>query len=63
MRLGEEAEARQQLEQCYNANYKSYETVNSLRLLDKYKDFVTFKTAHTILRLDKEGSRAAASVF
>jgi tetratricopeptide (TPR) repeat protein len=54
MRLGEEAEARQQLEQCYNANYKSYETVNSLRLLDKYKDFVTFKTPTTILRLDKK---------
>ena len=36
MRLGQDAEARQQLEQCYNANYKSYEVVNSLRLLDKY---------------------------
>ncbi len=54
MRLGEEAEARQQLEECYNANYKSYETVNSLRLLDKYKDFVTFKTPTTIVRLDKK---------
>ncbi len=54
MRLGEEVEARQQLEACYNANYKSYETVNSLRLLDKYKDFVTFKTPTTILRLDKK---------
>jgi tetratricopeptide (TPR) repeat protein len=54
MRLGEEAEARQQLEQCYNANYKSYETVNSLRLLDKYKDFVTFKTPTTIVRLEKK---------
>jgi cellulose synthase operon protein C len=54
MRLGEDAEARQQLEECYNANYKSYETVNSLRLLDKYKDFVTYKTAATILRLDKK---------
>ena len=54
MRLGEDAEARQQLEECYNANYKSYETVNSLRLLDKYKDFVTYKTAAIILRLDKK---------
>jgi cellulose synthase operon protein C len=54
MRLGQEAEARQQLEQCYNANYKSYETVNSLRLLDKYKDFVTFKTPTTIVRLEKK---------
>ncbi len=54
MRLGEDAEARQQLEECYNAKYKSYETVNSLRLLDKYKDFVTYKTPTTILRLDKK---------
>ncbi|HMD47729.1 MAG TPA: hypothetical protein VKG79_01470, partial [Bryobacteraceae bacterium] len=54
MRLGEDAEARQQLEECYNANYKSYETVNSLRLLDKYKDFVTYKTPTTILRLHKK---------
>jgi tetratricopeptide (TPR) repeat protein len=54
MRLGNETEARQQLEECYNANYKSYETVNSLRLLDKYKDFVTYKTPTTIIRLHKK---------
>ncbi len=46
MRLGKETEARQQLEECYNANYKSYETVNSLRLLDRYKDFVTYQNSH-----------------
>jgi tetratricopeptide (TPR) repeat protein len=54
LQLGQDAEARQQLEECYNANYKSYETVNSLRLLDKYKDFVTFKTPTMVLRLDKK---------
>jgi tetratricopeptide (TPR) repeat protein len=54
MRLGDDAEARQQLEECYNANYKSYETVNTLRLLDSYKDFVTFKTPNSILRLNKK---------
>jgi cellulose synthase operon protein C len=54
MRLGDDAEARQQLEECYNANYKSYETVNSLRLLDKYKDFITYKTPTTVLRLHKK---------
>ena len=32
MRLGQEQEARQQLEQCYDAGYKNAETVNSLRL-------------------------------
>jgi tetratricopeptide (TPR) repeat protein len=54
MRLGQESEARQQLEDCYNANYQSYETVNSLRLLDKYKNFETYKTDNTILRLDQK---------
>jgi len=54
MQLGQDGEAREQLEQCYNANYKSYETVNSLRLLDKFKDFVTFKTPAMTLRLDKK---------
>jgi cellulose synthase operon protein C len=34
MRLGEEGEARAQLEQAYNAKYTSNEVVNSLRLLD-----------------------------
>jgi len=54
MRVGQEQEARQQLEQCYNANYKSYEVVNSLRLLDKYSSFVTFKTDNTIVLVDKK---------
>ncbi len=54
MRLGLEEEARKQLEQCYNEGYQSPETVNSLRLLDTYKDYVTFKTPTTILRLNKK---------
>jgi cellulose synthase operon protein C len=63
MRLGIDAEARQQLEECYNANYKSYETVNSLRLLDKYKDFVTYKTPTTVLRLDKKEAELLRPYF
>ena len=54
MRLGQDGEARQQLEQCYNANYKSYETVNSLRLLDKLQGFRHFQNPATTLRLDKK---------
>jgi tetratricopeptide (TPR) repeat protein len=54
MRLGQEEEARQQLEQCYNSGYQDPETVNSLRLLDSYKDYVTFKTLTTVLRLHKK---------
>lgn len=54
MQQGQEQDARAELEQCYNANYKSYEVVNSLRLLDKLSSFVTFKTDNTVLRLDKK---------
>jgi len=54
LELGQNAEAREQLELCYNANYKSFETVNSLRLLDKDSDFVTFKSGNFVLRLNKK---------
>jgi cellulose synthase operon protein C len=63
MRLGQDAEARQQLEECYNANYKSYETVNSLRLLDSYKDFVTFTTPTSVLRLNKKEAELLRPYF
>jgi cellulose synthase operon protein C len=63
MQLGNDEEARQQLEECYNANYKSYETVNSLRLLDKFKDFVTYKTPAAILRLDKKEAELLRPYF
>jgi len=54
MRLGNEEEAKQQLEQCYEAGYKNAETVNSLRLMDSYKNFSTYKTSATILKLGKK---------
>jgi len=54
MRLGEEGEARTQLEMCYGAGYKDAATVNSLRLMDSYKNFITYKTQTTILRLHKK---------
>jgi tetratricopeptide (TPR) repeat protein len=53
MRLGEEDEPFKQLEMCYNNGYRDAETVNSLRLLDSYKNFVTYKENGTILRLRK----------
>jgi tetratricopeptide (TPR) repeat protein len=43
MRLGQEDEARRQLEMCYADGYRDAATVNSLRLLDSYKNFVTFR--------------------
>jgi cellulose synthase operon protein C len=53
MRMGEEDEPFKQLEMCYNNGYRDRQTVNSLRLLDSYKNFVTFKENGTILRLHK----------
>jgi cellulose synthase operon protein C len=53
MRLGQEDEPFQQLEMCYNNGYRDAETVNTLRLLDSYKNFVTYKENGTILRLRK----------
>jgi tetratricopeptide (TPR) repeat protein len=63
LRLGFDDEARQQLEECYNAKYQSYETVNTLRLLDKFKDFVTYKTPTFILRLDKKEAQLLRPYF
>ena len=54
MRLGQEDEPRRQLELCYNNGYRDEATVNSLRLLDSYKNFVTFKDDTTILRLQSK---------
>jgi tetratricopeptide (TPR) repeat protein len=63
MRLGLEDEARKQLEQVYNAGYQSPEAVNSLRLLDSYKNYDTFKTPTTILRLNKKESALLRPYF
>ncbi len=54
MRLGREDEARAQLEMCYENGYKDKPTVNTLRLMDSYKNFVTYKTDTTILRLHRK---------
>jgi tetratricopeptide (TPR) repeat protein len=54
MRLGLEDEARVELELCYENQYRDAATVNTLRLLDSYKNFVTYKTDRTILRLQKK---------
>ena len=54
MRLGMEDEARKELETAYNSGYQNPETVNSLRLMDTYKDYVKIKTPRTILMLHKK---------
>lgn len=54
MRLGREDEARAELEMCFENHYRDAATVNTLRLMDSYKNFVTYKTDRTILRLHKK---------
>jgi tetratricopeptide (TPR) repeat protein len=54
MRLGQDTEARQQLEKCYQNGYRNEATVNSLRLLDSYKNFVLFKDDTTVLKLHRK---------
>lgn len=63
MRLGEEAEARRQLEQCYEAHYRNAVVRNTLVLMDSYKNYVTFKTDRTILRLEKKEAEVLRPYF
>src|SRR5580693_5517048 len=53
MRLGKEDEPFKELELSYNNGYRDAATVNSLRLLDSYKNFETFRDSATILKLNK----------
>jgi len=53
MRLGSEDEPRRELELSYNNQYRDAATVNSLRLLDSYKDFETIRDGTAILKLHK----------
>ena len=54
MRLGQEEEPFRQLEMSYNNGYRDAATVNSLRLLDSYKNFTIFKDDTAVLKLDKK---------
>ena len=55
MRFGQNAEARKDLEACFNANYSSPLVRNTLKLLDSIdKNVETFSTPTTVLKLDKK---------
>lgn len=56
MRLGEQDEPYRELELAYNNGYRDAATVNSLRLLDSYKNFDTIRDDGTILKLNKSES-------
>jgi cellulose synthase operon protein C len=61
MRLGQDQQARQQLELCYDHDYRDAATVNSLRLLDSYSDFVTIKIMPQSRAGLKAGSTSAVA--
>jgi len=63
MRVGQEDEPRKQLEMAYDNGYRNEETVNSLRLLDSYKNFITFKDGDTILKLHKKEAQLLYPYF
>ena len=54
MRLGQTEEPMKQLQLAYDNGQRDAQTVNSLRLLDSYKNFVTFADDTTILKLGKK---------
>ncbi len=53
MRLGKEDEPFKELQLSYDNGYRDAATVNSLRLLDSYKNFDTIRDSTTILKLNK----------
>jgi Tfp pilus assembly protein PilF len=53
MRLGQQEQAQKELELSYNNGYRDAATVNSLRLLDSYKNYAVFRDDTTILKLKK----------
>jgi len=63
MRLGREEEARTQLERAWNDGYQPDESKNTLKLMDKYKDYDTFRTPTTVLKLGKKESALLRPYF
>ncbi len=56
MRLGQQEEPYRELQLAYNNGFRDAATVNSLRLLDSYKNFETFRDDETIIKLNKSES-------
>ena len=54
MRLGEEKEGREQLMKCFDEGFRNALVTNSLTLMDSYKNFLTFKTENTIVKVHKK---------
>ena len=54
MRLAQDDAARRHLVLAYENGYRNSATVNTLRLLDSYKNFVFLKSQDVILKLDRK---------
>ena len=63
MRLGQNDEAYKDLELCWNNGFQDPATKNTLKLMDSYNRFTTFKTDQHRPGVEQEGSRVAAAVF
>lgn len=63
MRLGDEAQARKELELAYNNHYTAPAVVNALRLIDSYARFETFANGNTTLRFDKREAAVLRPYF
>lgn len=53
MRLGQPDDAKKELELSYDHGYRNAATVNSLRLLDSYKNYVTVRDDASVVLLKK----------
>src|SRR6185369_12655081 len=63
MRQGADQEAYQQLKMCWDNGFQDKATKNSLILMDSYKNFVTYKTDNTILKLHKREAELLRPYF
>lgn len=63
MRLGREEEARKHLEQAYERGYRNAATVNTLRLMDSYANFVTSRNERFIVRAHKKEAALVTPYF
>ena len=63
MRLGQQDEPEKELQLAYDNGYRDAATVNSLRLLDSYKNFQTITDDTTILKLNKKEAELLQPYF
>lgn len=63
MRLGQNEEAYKQLETCFKNGFQDKATGNSLTLMDSYKNFQTFTTDRTVLKLHKKEAELLRPYF